>query len=269
MEMAMTIADGAVEYWKKRQEAKEEQDKALQIINKISAKIEQAKEEIINEIRYQRTKDLEGDLVGIASSLKDYAAMSSNANPLNHLQEVLSQSAQTFGDLTVVVQDVEKFKQAKEMYPLYITGFGLYVTVLEELKYRFTSSGSGRASIDNRIKDIRNGVISVSKDLIKEGGKVAEARFGEIRIEQVGGQDGTASTLVGNYYFDGDIYGNSAIGVPPPMGGLDNMEANAAIVKAKTEQLEATLEDKKKRHIKEVTNETTRIFRRIKEKLEA
>src|SRR4051812_8647223 len=104
---AVAIGSKSMDYMKSRQQAREDDQRAKKIIKQIAHEIEQAKQAIINELRYQRHKDLEGDIVGLGLSLQDYAVRP-NLDFLNH---ILSRTGNTLGDLLVIVKRVDRFDE--------------------------------------------------------------------------------------------------------------------------------------------------------------
>ena len=171
--MSLAIAQAALEYYKGREEARENAQQARTFLNQISAKINQ----VINLITNTRLDDLRGDVRGVQTKLDDYKA----TNNSQFLVDVISRSADILGDLSIIISRIDtQFDYAIEAYNLYIVLVGLRSIAWAEYKYIFSSSPTEIENINGLIRTLLTEAIEYTDEVMTELLEKTNNRFGEL-----------------------------------------------------------------------------------------
>ncbi len=149
----MVIAEGvakAYQAYQEREQAKNDKDKAEQSIRKVIDAIDQAKREIINEIvneiKNTRLRNLDGDVNGIVTIFNDYHIYSKDSyeweSEGERLRDLIDTSALIIGHFVAEFRslnynDERDFKFGVNIYPLYTNIVSVRSVAMIERTYTY------------------------------------------------------------------------------------------------------------------------------------
>jgi hypothetical protein len=171
--VTIAVGSAAVAYVLSRVHAEENKVEANRIIRDIGELIEDAKEDIKEELRYLRQQELEGEILGIGESLKDYVGVHTR----NFLEEILSRVGRLKGLLTVIADDVNNLEDARHAYLLYITMIGVYSIILVEIKFIYSESEEDKRDLEKRKNEIIEDAIIITNKILNASWKKTDKRF--------------------------------------------------------------------------------------------
>jgi hypothetical protein len=149
--IAYQVATEVANYFMERERAKADAAQADRIIRAVVNAFNAAKEEILNEMREQRVRDLMGDYVGLYESLNNYLQITKT---LNFLEEILSRADSLMGDLTQETSS-NNAQMVLECYPIMMATTSLRCLLRSEFKYAWGADpGKANKMIVDEVKAV-------------------------------------------------------------------------------------------------------------------
>ena len=178
-EILIAVVKAAAEAYSEHQKHQKELEIAKNIIRKLSEKIEQSEQAIIQELHFLNLENLEGRVIGIRKNLNNYVTIPS----ITYFEKLLFESGQLSGELEAKVINLTRFNVAKEAYPLYITIYLLECIIWQDYKNRFSLTQPKILEINNNLKSSLEKKLVITDKLIDKAREVVNGRFSSIEQE--------------------------------------------------------------------------------------